>query len=146
MAVPSPGATGNCSLLRAELNTDIECRRQALVTGQPTNILCHIIWLMTLQNSRDNATASAGADAHLVRKSSNVSSTRETTLNVGTLTGRSYEVAEALQRRRVDFCAMQEVQVFLPQVEGHWLRLQHRSVRQSQDYQWYRYDRLRTFP
>ncbi|XGW35842.1 hypothetical protein V3C99_019211, partial [Haemonchus contortus] len=34
--------------------------------------------------------------------------TRVATLNVGTLTGRSYELAEALERRRIDFCAVQE--------------------------------------
>ncbi|VDP13440.1 unnamed protein product [Heligmosomoides polygyrus] len=44
----------------------------------------------------------------LVRKSRNVSRTRVATLNVGTLTGRSCELVEALERRRVDFCAVQE--------------------------------------
>ncbi|VDP23498.1 unnamed protein product [Heligmosomoides polygyrus] len=44
----------------------------------------------------------------LVRKSRNVSRTRVATLNVGTLTGRSRELVEALEGRRVDFCAVQE--------------------------------------
>ncbi|XGW10231.1 hypothetical protein V3C99_012037 [Haemonchus contortus] len=44
----------------------------------------------------------------LVQKSRNVWKTRVATLNVGTLTGRSYELAEALERRRIDFCAVQE--------------------------------------
>ncbi|VDO94826.1 unnamed protein product [Heligmosomoides polygyrus] len=80
---------------------------------------------------RNSATASAGADAHpqspasvessedpwcedgngateLVRKSRNVSRTQVATLNAGTLTGRSCELVEALERRRVDFCAVQE--------------------------------------
>ncbi|VDO19673.1 unnamed protein product [Heligmosomoides polygyrus] len=93
---------------------------------------CHITWFMTVQVFRDSAAASAGADAHsqspasvksmrgslmrrwhrgateLVRKSRNVSRTRVGTLNVGTLTGRSCELVEALERRRVDFCAVQE--------------------------------------
>ncbi|VDO76661.1 unnamed protein product [Heligmosomoides polygyrus] len=62
MSVPPRGATGNCPLLRAEPNTDT--RVQALVTGRPMEIPCHITWLMVLHVSRDNATASAGADAH----------------------------------------------------------------------------------
>ncbi|XGW01098.1 hypothetical protein V3C99_013785 [Haemonchus contortus] len=44
----------------------------------------------------------------LVRKPRNVWKTRVATLNVGTLTGRLYELAEALERRRIDFCAVQE--------------------------------------
>ncbi|VDO21914.1 unnamed protein product [Heligmosomoides polygyrus] len=92
----------------------------------------HITWLMVLHVSRDNATASAGADAHsqssasvrsmrgslmrgghrgatvLAQKSRNVGKTRVTTLNVGTLSGRSFELAEALERRKVDFYAVQE--------------------------------------
>ncbi|VDO63408.1 unnamed protein product [Heligmosomoides polygyrus] len=44
----------------------------------------------------------------LVRKSRNEGWTRVATLNVGTLTGRSCELVEALERRRVDFCAVQE--------------------------------------
>ncbi|VDO87707.1 unnamed protein product [Heligmosomoides polygyrus] len=87
---------------------------------------------MKVQVSRDSATASAGSDAHsqnpasvesmrgsrmrgrhrgateLVRKSRNVSRTRVATLNVGTLTDRSCELVEALERRRVVFCAVQE--------------------------------------
>ncbi|VDP12578.1 unnamed protein product [Heligmosomoides polygyrus] len=46
----------------------------------------------------------------LVRKSRNVSRTRVATLNVGTLTGRSCELVEALERRGVDLCAVQETQ------------------------------------
>ncbi|VDO25240.1 unnamed protein product, partial [Heligmosomoides polygyrus] len=93
---------------------------------------CHITWCMNSHVFRDCATASAGADAHsqspasvesmrgslmrgrhrgateLVRKSRNVGRTRVATLNVGTLTGRSCELVEALERRRVDFCAVQE--------------------------------------
>ncbi|EYC26827.1 hypothetical protein Y032_0010g984 [Ancylostoma ceylanicum] len=38
----------------------------------------------------------------------NVAKTRIATLNVGTLTGRSHELAAALQRRRIDLCAVQE--------------------------------------
>ncbi|EYC32663.1 hypothetical protein Y032_0002g1030 [Ancylostoma ceylanicum] len=38
----------------------------------------------------------------------NVAKTRIATLNVGTLTGRSHEQAAALQRRRIDLCAVQE--------------------------------------
>ncbi|VDO97032.1 unnamed protein product [Heligmosomoides polygyrus] len=45
-------ATGNCSILRAELNTALECRRQALETGRPTNSPCHIVWLMELNVSQ----------------------------------------------------------------------------------------------
>ncbi|VDO61664.1 unnamed protein product [Heligmosomoides polygyrus] len=41
--------------------------------------------------------------------SRNVGKTRVATLNVGTLTGRSCELVEALERRRVDFCAVQEM-------------------------------------
>ncbi|VDP39746.1 unnamed protein product [Heligmosomoides polygyrus] len=48
----------------------------------------------------------------LVRKSRNVSRTRVATLNVGTLTGRSCELVEALERRRVDLCAVQETRWF----------------------------------
>nr|CDJ85577.1 Endonuclease exonuclease phosphatase domain containing protein [Haemonchus contortus] len=44
----------------------------------------------------------------LVRKPCNVWKTRVATLNVGTLTGRLYELAEALERRRIEFCAVQE--------------------------------------
>uniref|UniRef100_A0A7I4Z3N8 Reverse transcriptase domain-containing protein n=1 Tax=Haemonchus contortus TaxID=6289 RepID=A0A7I4Z3N8_HAECO len=44
----------------------------------------------------------------LVRKPRNVWKTRVATLNVGPLTGRLYELAEALERRRIDFCAVQE--------------------------------------
>ncbi|XGW23662.1 hypothetical protein V3C99_005687 [Haemonchus contortus] len=44
----------------------------------------------------------------LVRKPRNVWKTRVATLDVGTLTGRLYELAEALARRRIDFCSMQE--------------------------------------
>ncbi|VDO18766.1 unnamed protein product [Heligmosomoides polygyrus] len=44
----------------------------------------------------------------LVRKSRKGSRTRVATLNVGTLTGRSCELVEALERRRIDFCAVQE--------------------------------------
>ncbi|VDP30974.1 unnamed protein product [Heligmosomoides polygyrus] len=38
----------------------------------------------------------------------NVSKTRVAMLKVGPLTGRSCELAEALERRRIDFCAVQE--------------------------------------
>ena len=44
----------------------------------------------------------------LVQKSGNVWKARLATLNVGTLTGRSYELAEALERRKIDLCAVQE--------------------------------------
>ncbi|VDP40324.1 unnamed protein product [Heligmosomoides polygyrus] len=44
----------------------------------------------------------------LVRKSRNVSRTRVATLNVDTLTGRSCQLDEALERRGVDLCAVQE--------------------------------------
>ncbi|VDO78489.1 unnamed protein product [Heligmosomoides polygyrus] len=44
----------------------------------------------------------------LVRKSRNVGKTCVATLNVGTLTGRSCELVEALERRKIDFCAVQE--------------------------------------
>ncbi|VDP53861.1 unnamed protein product [Heligmosomoides polygyrus] len=104
-------------------------KRQALVTGYEDP--CHITWGMIVQVSRDSATASAEADAHsqtrrvckiceglwcedgigateLVRKSRNVSRTRVATLNVGTLMGRSCELVEALERKRVDLCAVQE--------------------------------------
>ncbi|VDO71602.1 unnamed protein product [Heligmosomoides polygyrus] len=93
---------------------------------------CHIVWLTTLHEYRDSVTASAGADTHsqspasvrsmrrslmrgrhrrateLVRKSLNVNRIRVATPNVGTLAGRSCELDEALERRRVDFCAVQE--------------------------------------
>ncbi|VDP07091.1 unnamed protein product [Heligmosomoides polygyrus] len=54
----------------------------------------------------DARTASGATE--LVRKSRNVGKTRVATLNVGTLTGRSCELVEALERRKVDFCAVQE--------------------------------------
>ncbi|VDP59630.1 unnamed protein product, partial [Heligmosomoides polygyrus] len=54
----------------------------------------------------DARTASGGSE--LVRKSRNVGKTRVATLNVGTLTGRSCELAEALERRRIDLCGVQE--------------------------------------
>ncbi|EYC04248.1 hypothetical protein Y032_0089g2307 [Ancylostoma ceylanicum] len=38
----------------------------------------------------------------------NVAKTRTATLNVGTLTGRSFELAAAVQHRRNDLCAVQE--------------------------------------
>ncbi|VDO88072.1 unnamed protein product [Heligmosomoides polygyrus] len=38
--------------------------RQALVTGRPMEMSCHITWLMTLHECRGSATASAGPDAH----------------------------------------------------------------------------------
>ncbi|VDO88836.1 unnamed protein product [Heligmosomoides polygyrus] len=80
-------------------------RRQALVTGRPTNILCHIIWLMASQSSRDNARRPRELRALAKPGKCKV---RIATLNVGTLTGRSCELVEAQERRRVDFCAVQE--------------------------------------
>ncbi|KAL6728322.1 hypothetical protein Aduo_010103 [Ancylostoma duodenale] len=41
-------------------------------------------------------------------KDHNVATTRIATLNVGTLTGRSCELAAALEHRRIDLCAVQE--------------------------------------
>ncbi|EYC44370.1 hypothetical protein Y032_0463g1909 [Ancylostoma ceylanicum] len=90
--------------------------------------------IMTSNGFEKKATASTGVDAHSrgpvsvknMRGSSvlrerrhrgasrrvvedfNVTKTRIATLNVGTLTGRSYELAAALQRRRIDLCAVQE--------------------------------------
>ncbi|VDP31465.1 unnamed protein product [Heligmosomoides polygyrus] len=131
MPVPPRSATGNCLLLRAE-SKNAECRPQVLVTVRPTNILCYIIWLMMPKSFGDNATAFAEADAHsqstarvksvresfmrgrhrgpteLVPKSRNVGMNREATLNVGTLTDRSCELVEALERTKIDFCAVQE--------------------------------------
>ncbi|EYC06532.1 hypothetical protein Y032_0075g943 [Ancylostoma ceylanicum] len=43
-----------------------------------------------------------------VVKDHNVAKTRIATLNVGTLTGRSCELAAALEHRRMDLCAVQE--------------------------------------
>ena len=48
-----------------------------------------------------------GASRRVV-KEDNVAKTRIATLNVGTLTGRSCELAAALERRRIDICAVQE--------------------------------------
>ncbi|EYC37918.1 hypothetical protein Y032_0757g2100 [Ancylostoma ceylanicum] len=41
-------------------------------------------------------------------KDHNAAKTRIATLNVGTLTGRSCELAAALENRRIDLCAVQE--------------------------------------
>uniref|UniRef100_A0A7I4XTQ0 Endo/exonuclease/phosphatase domain-containing protein n=1 Tax=Haemonchus contortus TaxID=6289 RepID=A0A7I4XTQ0_HAECO len=54
----------------------------------------------------------------LVQKSRNVWKTRVATLDVGTLTGRSYELAEALERRRIDFCVVQETRWFCCKSRG----------------------------
>ncbi|VDO81668.1 unnamed protein product [Heligmosomoides polygyrus] len=63
MSVPPRGATGNCSLLRAELITDT--RMQATgPSDRPAYERAHVTSLMVLNVSRDNATAAAGADAH----------------------------------------------------------------------------------
>ncbi|VDP29299.1 unnamed protein product [Heligmosomoides polygyrus] len=94
--------------------------------------LCHITWCISAYVVRDGATESTGADAHsqsrvslksiggplmrgrhrgatqLIWKSRKASRIRVATLNVGTLTGRPCELVEALVRRRVDFCAVQE--------------------------------------
>ncbi|VDO82401.1 unnamed protein product [Heligmosomoides polygyrus] len=42
----------------------LERRRRALVTDRPTNSPCHVMMLMALGVLQDNATASAGVDAH----------------------------------------------------------------------------------
>ncbi|VDO19525.1 unnamed protein product [Heligmosomoides polygyrus] len=87
---------------------------------------------MVYDSSSFSRSAYAGADAHsqstasvenmrgslmrgrhrgateLVRKFRNVSRTRVASLNVGTFTGRSCELVEALERRRVDLCAVKE--------------------------------------
>ncbi|VDO97566.1 unnamed protein product [Heligmosomoides polygyrus] len=47
-------------------------------------------------------------ETELARKFRNVGKTRIAALNVGTLTGRSCELAEALERKRVDLCAVQK--------------------------------------
>ncbi|EYC26930.1 hypothetical protein Y032_0009g431 [Ancylostoma ceylanicum] len=96
--------------------------------GRPTS---HRM-VMTSTVSRKKATASTGIDAHLrgpmsvenmrgssmlrerrhrgasrrVVKNHNVSKTRIATLNVGTLTSRSCELAAALERRRINICAV----------------------------------------
>ncbi|VDP37510.1 unnamed protein product [Heligmosomoides polygyrus] len=59
---------------------------------------CHITWCMSAHVFRDSATASAGADTHSQSPASVES----------TLTGRSCELVKALERSRVDFCAVQE--------------------------------------
>ncbi|VDO87714.1 unnamed protein product [Heligmosomoides polygyrus] len=46
--------------------------------------------------------------SELVRGSRNEGKTRVATLNVGTSTGLSCELVEALERRKIDFCAVQE--------------------------------------
>ncbi|VDO60200.1 unnamed protein product [Heligmosomoides polygyrus] len=133
MSVPPRGAIGICSLLRAKPNTDI--RIQATGPGdrpayEKPNVISY--GCTSAHVCRDCATVSAGADAHSqsstsvrsmreslmrgrhrgatepVRKPRNVSRSRVATLNVGTLTGRSCELVEELERRRVDFCAVQE--------------------------------------
>nr|CDJ96727.1 RNA-directed DNA polymerase (reverse transcriptase) domain containing protein [Haemonchus contortus] len=50
----------------------------------------------------------------LVRKPHNVWKPRVTTVNVGTLTGRSHELAKALERRRIDFCAVEGNEIAPP--------------------------------
>ncbi|VDO75060.1 unnamed protein product [Heligmosomoides polygyrus] len=130
--------------LRAKPNRDIRMQSTGPSDRPAYEHLCHIIWLMTSESFRDNATASAEADAHsqspasvgsmrgslmrgrhrgateLVRKSHNVSRTCVATLNVGMLTGPSCELVEALVRRRVDseliLCGAGE-EVVLPQVK-----------------------------
>ncbi|VDO91860.1 unnamed protein product [Heligmosomoides polygyrus] len=63
MSVSPRGATGNCLLLRAEPNTDI--RMQATgPSDRPAYEHFVTSWLMTFKSFRDNATTSAGADAH----------------------------------------------------------------------------------
>ncbi|VDP10495.1 unnamed protein product [Heligmosomoides polygyrus] len=101
MSVPPCGATGNCPLLRAEPNTDTRVQATGPCDRPVYEHPCHITWLMVLHVSRDYATASAGADAHKARRK-----TRVATLNVDTLSGRSFELAEVLERRKVDFCAV----------------------------------------
>ncbi|VDP34871.1 unnamed protein product [Heligmosomoides polygyrus] len=108
MSVPPRGATGNCLLLRAEPNTDIRMQATGPSDRPAYEHLCHIIWMMTFKRFRDNATASAGADAHSQSPANVKSKNRVATLNVGTLTGRSCELVEALERRKIDFCAVQE--------------------------------------
>ncbi|VDO92032.1 unnamed protein product [Heligmosomoides polygyrus] len=49
-----------------------------------------------------------GGATEQVQISRNVSRTRVASLNVGTLTGRSCELVEALERKRIDLCAVQE--------------------------------------
>ncbi|VDP09935.1 unnamed protein product [Heligmosomoides polygyrus] len=44
----------------------------------------------------------------VLREGEKIGKTRVATLNVGTMTARSCELVEALERRRVDFCAVQE--------------------------------------
>ncbi|EYC35864.1 hypothetical protein Y032_0967g3238 [Ancylostoma ceylanicum] len=113
-----------------------ECERQTVVTGRLTNTPRHITWFMMLIGSKKKATAYAGIEAHSrgpvsvennmrgssmlrkrrhrgasrrIVKDSNVAKTRTATLNVGTLIGRSCELGAALQRRRIDLCAVQEI-------------------------------------
>ncbi|VDO19305.1 unnamed protein product [Heligmosomoides polygyrus] len=110
MSAPPRGATGNCSLLRAELITDT--RMQA--TGpsdsdrpayeQPMSH--HMDDGAELCEGPDARTASGGTV--LVQKFRNVSKARVTTLNVGTLSDRSFELAETLERKKIDLCAVQE--------------------------------------
>ncbi|VDO79975.1 unnamed protein product [Heligmosomoides polygyrus] len=64
MCVPPLGATGNCSFLRAKPNTDIRMQATGPCDRPAYEDPCYIAWCMTVQVSRDSATASAGADAH----------------------------------------------------------------------------------
>ncbi|VDP14023.1 unnamed protein product [Heligmosomoides polygyrus] len=50
MFVPPRGATGNCSLCELSRSRTFDYRRQAVVTGRPMEIPCHITWLMTLRD------------------------------------------------------------------------------------------------
>ncbi|VDP22619.1 unnamed protein product [Heligmosomoides polygyrus] len=61
VAMSAPWCHWKLLAVRAKLITDI--RMQATGPCDRTD-LCHITWCMTVQVSRDSATASAGADAH----------------------------------------------------------------------------------
>ncbi|VDP11805.1 unnamed protein product [Heligmosomoides polygyrus] len=104
MSVPSRGATGNCPPCELSRTRTFDCRRQALVTGRPTNT--HATSHGVGQFKCFEIVLRRPLEPTSTRRARRV--TRVATLNVGTLTGGSCEVVEALERRRVDFYAVQE--------------------------------------
>lgn len=62
---PPRGATENCSVFRVETNTNTLTVTTRLCDRPAYEQPRHIMWLMTLNDSGDNATASAGAEAHM---------------------------------------------------------------------------------
>ncbi|VDO85553.1 unnamed protein product [Heligmosomoides polygyrus] len=113
MSVTPRGATENCPLLRAEPNTDTRMQETGPCDRPPMEIPCHITWLMMLHVSRDNAmepthTRKVRRIWKLCKNSRNVNKTLVAALNVDALSGRSFELAETLERGKIDLCVVQE--------------------------------------